>query len=336
MPDEVIYEFPHLIDNTMRGDFLMCPKKFYWSFVRKLAPASPSIHLHAGGAFAAGLEAAKRSFYEKRNTEAEALRDGLAALLTSYGPIQLPPARTGDKSCENVIRAYDSYFQRYPLGRDYLKPHIAANGQAMLEFTFAIPTEVAHPQTGHPILYGGRADEIAEMESGGSKQLMIADEKTTTSLGESWAAQWDLESQFTGYVRAALEFGIPVAGVVVRGVGLLKTKITHAEALIYRSQWVVDRWWRQLNKDLRRMVAAWETNDYDYALSKNACAAYGGCAFKMLTESPDPESYVPIHYRHREWDPLAKDSGERLLENPELTRQILGPELIIPGLEVKP
>lgn len=310
----------------------MCPKKFYWAYIRKLAPIAPSIHLHAGGAFAAGLEAAKRAFYEQNMNEAESLRAGLVALINYYGPITLPPARTGDKSCENVIRAFDSYFQRYPLGKDYLKPHIAANGKAMLEFTFAIPTEVIHPTSNHPILYGGRADEIGEMEAGGTKQLMVADEKTTVSLGESWAKQWDLESQFTGYVRAALEFGIPVAGVVVRGVGLLKTKITHAEALVYRSQWVIDRWWKQLNKDIRRMVQCWETNEWDYALSKNACSAYGECSFKMLTESPDPESYVPIHYRPRTWDPMAKDHGERLLENPELIKEIVAPDLIIPGL----
>jgi hypothetical protein len=41
-----------------------------------------------------------------------------------------------------------------------------------------------------------------------------------SSLGEAWAKQWDLDSQFTGYVRAALEYGFPVAGVVIRGVGL--------------------------------------------------------------------------------------------------------------------
>jgi hypothetical protein len=324
--------FPELVDNSMRGDFISCPRKFYWAYVRKLAPAFPNIHLHAGGAFAAGLEACKRSFYEQGHSEAEAMRDGLAVLIKAYGPIQLPPSRTGDKSCENIIRAYDSYFNRYPLGRDFLRPHMAANGKAMLEFTFAIPTEVKHPQTGNPILYGGRSDEIGEMEAGGTKQLMVGDEKTTTSLGEQWASQWDLESQFTGYVLAALQYGLPVAGVVVRGIGLLKTKISHQETLVYRSQWVIDRWWVQLQRDIQRMVRSWEENYFDYAVSKNSCAAYGGCPFKMLTESPTPEDYVAIHYRPRTWDPMAKDHGEKLLENPELTKEIIAPELTIPGL----
>lgn len=325
-------DFPVLVDNTMRADFISCGQKFYWSYIRKIAPMAPSIHLHAGGAFAAGLEACKRAFYEQGVSEPYAIKAGLEALINFYGPIVLPPARTGDKSCENVIRAFDSYFDRYPLGRDFMRPHMAANGKAMLEFTFAVPTEVMHPQSGQPILYGGRADEIGEMEAGGSKQLMIGDEKSTTSLGEQWADQWILDSQFTGYVRAAHEFGYPVAGVVVRGVGLLKTRITHAEVLVYRSSWVIDRWWKQLNRDIRRMVTSWETGEWDYAISKNSCSAYGGCPFRMLTESSDPESYVPVHYRPREWNPLAKDHGENLLQNPELTKEILAPDLVIPGL----
>lgn len=324
--------FPALIDNTMRGDFVSCPKKFEWSFIRQLAPNAPSIHLHAGGAFAAGLEAAKRAFYEREQPVAEALRLGLEALLRAYGPLQLSPSRQGDKSCDNVVRAYDSYFQRYPLGTDILRPHMAANGKAMVEFTFSVPTEVQHPETGDPILYGGRADEISEYNAGQQKVLMIGDEKTTSSLGEQWAQQWDLESQFTGYVNAALAYGYPVAGVVVRGIGLLKTKITHQEAIVYRSSWVIDRWWGQLNRDIRRMVACWKERYFDYAISKNACAAYGGCAFKMLCESPDPEQWIPVHYRKRIWDPMAKDHGERLLENPELTRELVAPELSVPGL----
>jgi hypothetical protein len=202
----------------------------------------------------------------------------------------------------------------------------------MLEFNFAVPTEVTHPQTGNPILYGGRADEIGEMQAGSEMQLMVGDEKTSTALGETWAQQWDLESQFTGYVMAALQYGYPVAGVVVRGVGLLKTKISHSEALVYRSQWVIDRWWQQLNRDIYRMVHCWNEDYWDLALSKNSCAAYGGCLFKMLTESQDPESYVAIHYRPRTWDPMAKDHGEKLLENPELTKEITAPDLVIPGL----
>jgi len=324
--------FPDLIDNTMRGDFVSCPKKFSWAFLHKWAPSAPSIHLHAGGAFAAGLEGARRAFYGDGKGEAESLRLGLEALIKFYGDIQLPPARSGDKSCENVIRAFDSYFQRYQLGKDVIVPHRAPNGELMVEFTFAIPTEVKHPTTGNPILLGGRADMIGVMND----TLWVTDEKTATSLGETWAAQWRLESQFTGYVAAAHTYGYPVAGAVVRGVGLLKTKISHAEAILNRGQWAIDRWWEQLHRDIKRMVRCWEEGYWDYAISKNACAAYGGCDFVMLCDSPEPEGYLPIYFRQREWNPMLKDHGEKLLENKQLMESLAAPELNIDELSRKP
>jgi len=329
MPDPVRLPFPELIDNSMRSDFTSCPRKFYWAYIRKLTGAAPNIHLHAGGAFAASLEAAKRAFYEKGLSVDEALRQGLEALLRFYGPVQAPTTRSGDKSCDNVVRAFDSYFAQYPLGKDTFRPHMDANGKAMVEFTFAIPLEINHPETGNPLLYGGRADEIAE----GNGMLVIGDEKTTSQLGEQWSKQWVLESQFTGYIKAARDYGLPVQMALIRGVGLLKTKITHQEAHVYRSQWQIDRWWEQLHRDVKRMIACWQEGYFDFALSKNSCNAYGGCEFAMLTESPEPEKWIESHYRPRTWNPLEKDSGEHLLENPELKKQLESPELFVPGLE---
>ena len=305
--------FPSLIDNTMRSDFIQCERKWMYSFGYQLAPSAPSVHLHAGGAFARGLEVARKCFYQDGKTEAESLTRGLEALMQFYGPVQFPPTRSGDKSLENVIRAFDSYMSRYRLGLDPIKPYIGKDGKAMVEFGFAIPTEVMHPETGDPILYGGRSDMIGVMHG----LLYVTDEKTTGSLGETWAAQWDLDSQFTGYVAAAREHGIPVAGAVVRGIGLLKTKITHAESIQQRSTWEIERWWFQLHRDLRRMVRAYNEGYWDMAISKGACASYGGCSFLMLCKSNNPEQWLN-QYRKRVWDPLAKDFGEKLLENPKL------------------
>src|SRR3990172_5087025 len=102
-------------------------------------------------------------------------------------------------------------------------------GEFGIEFSFAaaIP-EVKHPETGDPILFCGRFDQLAEY----NKMLFVEDEKTTTSLGEQWRNNWDLDSQFTGYVWGAKQFGLPVVGAIVRGIGLLKTKTTHQEVIV--------------------------------------------------------------------------------------------------------
>lgn len=320
--------FPALIDNTMRSDFINCPQKMMRSFVQNWSPNTPSIHLHAGGSFAAGLEAARRSFYEQGQDESHARRDGLQRLMEFYGDVEAPITRSGDKSLENVIKAYDSYMERYRLGQDPIKPHMI-NGRAMVEFSFSIPTQVKHPQTGDPILYGGRADMIGEM----GDALWVTDEKTASALGDQWADQWSLDSQFTGYIAAAQLYGYPVAGALIRGVGLLKTKITHSEVHLHRAPWQIERWWQQLHRDIQRMIRCWEEDYWDYAISKSQCAAYGGCPFKLLCESPDPESYIPIHYRQRTWNPLLKDSGENVKEQLKSKSGELQPDdLKIPGL----
>jgi hypothetical protein len=328
--------FPILVDNTMRGEWIRCPTAWQRAFLLSLASPAPNVHLHAGGAFAKGLEMARRSFHDGGKSVPEAMRDGLGAIIAAYGTFVPAETRQGDKSLDNVIRAYDAYFQRYPLDSDVLQTFRAADGKLMVEFTFAIPTEVHRPWCAScnlpsptdagscvrcngpldPILYCGRFDRLATR----GDALFVTDEKTATQLGESWAGQWDLESQFTGYHYAARHYGYPVAGCTVRGVGLLKKKITFAETTLHKGQWQLDRWWAQLHKDLKKMVAAYEAWDFDLALAKGSCAAYGGCAYKIMCESPEPDRWLN-QYRIRKWDPLAPDHGEKLLDNPALMQE---------------
>lgn len=320
--------FPELVDNTVRSHYRTCGEFFRRRTIQGWDTATPSIHLHAGGAFAHGLEKARRAFHEQGLDEAHALRDGLAALIQFYGPIQAPVTKTGDKSLENVIRAYDSYFKTYPLATDPIRPFKTSSGRYMIEFTFSIPTGIMHPVTGNPILYGGRSDMIGELNGA----LFVTDEKTASQLGEQWSNNWELDSQFTGYVAAAKMYGYPVAGALVRGVGLLKSKISHAECLVYRSDWEIERWWDQLHRDLARMVSDWKANKYDYALDKSACNAYGGCQYRMLCSSLNPDQWLPIHFRQNRWNPLDKDMGAHLLDDPKLIENLLPPELDIPEL----
>lgn len=328
--------FPKLVDNTMVGEWVRCETAFMRAFLLCLTGGGPNVHLHAGGSFARGLEVTRRSFHDGGKTIAEAMRDGLEGIITSYGSFVPQETRQGDKSLDNVIRAFDAYFQRYPLDKDLLETFRAADGRLMVEFNFVIPTEVINPSCaacGHcnpptldtcescgapldPILYCGTFDRLATRDGA----LFVTDEKTATQLGEQWAGQWDLESQFTGYVYGAKQYGYPIAGATIRGVGLLKTKISFAETTIFKGQWQLDRWWVELHKKLKRMVAAYEAWDWQLALAKGSCAAFGGCQYKIMCESPEPDRWLG-QYRIRKWDPLAKDKGENLLERDDIVKQ---------------
>ena len=135
--------------------------------------------------------------------------------------------------------------------------------------------------------------------------VYIYDEKTTSSLGQSWSKQWEMRSQFTGYCWAAQQYNLNPTGVVVRGVSILKTKYDTMEVISYRSPYEIDRWLGQVVRDIQRMIRCWEDGYWDYNLD-HACSEYGGCAFTSVCKSSDPEAWLPTYFVKRVWDPLLK------------------------------
>lgn len=288
--------FPYFIDNTQRDAFVACPLKWKRSFIDNLAPITPSIHLHAGGCFAAALETTRRAYYEDHKPEDHALALGLSRLIVGWGDPEF--GSDEDKSLFRMIWAFDDYFREYPLHSDAVKP-LMVDGRAAVEFTFAIPLPVNNPDSGDPLVYTGRFDMLGVFQD----SIFVVDEKTSAMLGQSWGQQWDLKSQFTGYCAAAREYGYPVAGAIIRGVGLLKNSTTFQPVLQYRPDWQIDRWWIQMIRDVKRMVAAYTSGEYDAALSE-PCSQYGGCAFRRLCLSPNPEAWIEGYFTERNWDPL--------------------------------
>ncbi len=305
--------FPHAVDSTMMAAFRSCPQKFFRTYIQHWKPQAESVHLVAGGAFAKGIEVARKAFFEpdwyKRNGDpngpdimgnasmAEAA--GFDALIRAYGDFECPADSA--KSLERTLGALQFYFERYPLGQDGMVPITYANGRRGIEFSFAEPLDFRHPVTGDPVLYTGRADLVAEYLDG----VYVVDEKTTSALGASWSRQWEMRGQFTGYVWAAARVGIHAAGAIVRGVSILKTKYDTLEAPTYRTPWEIERWERQTIRDLRRMQECWESGWWDYDMGE-ACGSYGGCSLTSICKSQDADAWLPVRMEQRVWDPLAR------------------------------
>lgn len=291
--------FPTVFDSSMIATLRSCLRKFELEYLHHYKPKGISVHLHAGASFATGLEAARKAFWIEGKSQEMAVAIGLGALLVAYGDYECPPDSA--KSAERTAGAYEFYMERYPLGADGAEPIIMPGGARGIEFSFAHPLPIHHPETGDPLLYAGRADQIINYAKG----VFIEDDKTTSQLGASWPRQWDLRSQFTGYAWGCREAGIAVHGVLVRGVSILKTKYDTAEALTYRPEWQVDRWFHQLIRDLQRLISAWEEGYFDYALD-HACTEYGGCAYKQVCQLPQPQQWLDEFYEKRAWNPLTR------------------------------
>lgn len=293
--------FPPTIDSTMLSTFRSCPRKFYYQYVMHWKPRGQSVHLVAGGAFASGLEAARNAFYVEGRTSGEAEAEGAKALLSHYGNFQCPDDSA--KSPARMLGALEFYFSRYPLGADNANPITTAGGKQGIEFSFAETLPYcAHPTLKTPILYTGRSDLIAER---GGSGIYVYDEKTTSSLGTSWAKQWEMRGQFTGYTWAAQNNGIAVAGCVVRGISILKTKYDTLEVITNRAPHEVSRWLSQTVRDVRRMQQCWEEGEWDYALD-SACNEYGGCAFTSVCKARNPDEWLPVMFTRKVWNPLER------------------------------
>ena len=296
--------FPKIWDSSMLSTFRSCPHKYALTYLNHYKPKVESHHLVAGGAFASGLEAARRAFYESGLSAEQSLEHGIADLLATYG--DFTPPEDSPKSASRMAGALEFYFSRWPLGTDPAKP--ARIGDRLgIEFSFAQPLPLNHPESGEPLIYCGRADQIVEFAGG----TYVEDDKTASQLGASWSRQWDLRSQFTGYSWAARAAGIRVDGVLVRGISILKRSYDCAEAVSYRPDWQVDRWLAQTVRDIQRAIRCWEEGWWDWSLD-HACAEYGGCGLRQVCLAKDPQAVLDVNFERREWNPLTRE--ETLLD----------------------
>lgn len=299
--------FPSVIDNSMREAFTACPMKFFRGYVQNLTMPQISVHLHAGAAYAKGLEVMRGAFYDDGLSELDALTKGAEALIHAYGDFQPPP--DSPKTVDRMVGALEYYTSQYPLDTDYIKPYKAGAEKSALEFTFGIPLPLRHPDTGEAIIYAGRFDMMGVMNN---RDLIVYDDKTATQLGSSWAKKWHINSQFTGYAWAAKQFGFDIRAVVVRGVSILKTQYGTAEVIAYRPDWMIERWYCQLLVEIQRMIDMYKSmkagNESAWPLSQaDACSSYGGCMYTDLCDKQNPSQWIETQFITRHYDPLRVD-----------------------------
>lgn len=306
--------FPANVDSTMVSAFRSCHRKNYNEFILGLRPPGISVDLHAGGCFAKAIETIRRAVHVKGYDLPNALMAGQIAFEAEWGDFEIPPNKDTAKTKDRVWEAVDDYFRTYPPRTDHIQPFVA-NGKPTVEFSFAIPLEPitrtmaeggwpAHPVTGEPIFYSGRLDMLGHQVNSGL--IVGVDDKTgSTGFYTGWSEKWDLRSQFIGYTWALQQHGINCEHIAVRGIGILKTKIHHAEIIKPYSNHLRELWLEQLRRDLWKMVECWHTGYWDYNFGE-ACVAFGNCIFGQACQSPNADAWLS-NFAVRRWNPLSAD-----------------------------
>lgn len=288
--------FPSVIDNSMRSAFASCPLKFFRMYCLNIHPANANVHFHAGIAFAKGIETTRLAFYRDNESADSAIQKGYQEVLAAYGELEFEDST---KTAINMASALLYYFSVFQLETDFVKPHMIGNSP-LVEFNFTVPLPINHPDTGEPLLYYGRFDMVGEVDG----VLYIVDEKTTSQLGPTWGRRYDLSSQFTGYAWGAQAHGKPIGAVLIRGISILKSGHGHAQHIMYRPQWQIDRWYAQLLRDIESMIAQYKSGVWNLNLS-DSCSSFSGCPFSKVCQIQDHEPWLlGPDYKHFIYNPL--------------------------------
>jgi len=289
-------EFPLVWDSTRLAALRACKRQFELGHLMALKTKGTSVHLHAGAAFAHGLEVTRRAFYAEGANPADAIAKGAHALITSYGDFD---HGTSAKSCDRMVGALEYYFSEYPLESDPAKI-ISLGGKPAIEFSFAIPLPITHPLTSEPLLYCGRFDAVVDYAGG----IYAMDEKTTSSLGASWPKQWDMRGQFAGYAWALKEHGVEAAGTIVAGVSILKSKYEQQRVVVSQPEWKIAEWYADMLSDIEEAKAIYSSGARWKKNWSESCNSYGSCSYKQLCVVRDPAPWIETYYERNEWNPL--------------------------------
>lgn len=291
--------FPKVWDNTQLSAYRRCARRDMWEFGYNIAPEGTNVHLHAGAAYAKGLEVTRKEFFTNSRPFDEALALGGLALTKAYGDFT-PRDINDNKTLPMMLGALGYYFERWPINEG-LTPAIIG-GQHAIEFSFAVPfPKVPHPDTGEPIIICGRFDMIAQVGTG---TLLGEDDKTAGQLGTQWLNKWRVGNQITTYVWGARQYGINLSGFNMRGIGLYKRGYEGVDAITYRKPWQLEEWERNTEATLNDAIRDYKRGFWGANWS-DACSSFSGCPYLILCESNNPEQWVPVHFVKRDWDPLA-------------------------------
>jgi hypothetical protein len=279
-------------------DFRACPRRFHNRYVLNLTGSSKSADLIAGAAVAAALEAVRLEVYKHGKTLEQAYIPAYRAFVKEWGPF-VPPEESA-KQFGQCWAAVEEYFKAWPPRTDELQPLRTTEGEPFVEFSFAVPLSINHPETGEPFIYVGRFDVLGEWMG----KVVVSDEKTMGQMGPRWIYQWDLRNQFMGYCWGAQQHGYKCNDALIRGICILKKDIKLAQAPANFPNWMLERWEHQLHRDIERMISLWNEDYWDYNFG-NSCTEYGGCAYRDLCISAKPEVWYSSYTRAK-WNPIER------------------------------
>lgn len=302
--------FPLSIDSTMLSAFHRCERYFVNRYFYHLSNSdAESIHLAAGRAFADGIEAAKRAYWEQGFPASESVRIGREKLTDVYLESGALPRTSSEmnKSLENMISAFNHYFVEWSLPTDHAKPLVLSDGTRALEWHFAVELPYKHPVYGTPLLFEGTLDAFVEAFGG----VWISDEKTAGRKVGNVSEQFSTRGQFLGYYWAAKKLMPQLAGrlqgALVRHVVTTKVPAVE-EAPVSISDALAAKWYTSLCDSIERMLFLWEFGTAKYNFSDGCNVFARKCQFAEACTSDREEQTLQVSFEQNIWLPSLRQN----------------------------
>lgn len=272
-----------------------CLRKAHYSLNQKLKLDDDAPALLFGKAIHGGLEhwytlpLTERKLDDKLRETAEGYAYGHGIDIETSGALESIrrfalacigklPADDDKRSLTNGIKILRAYFKTYAddmlvVARDEHGPIIERD----FEFTIWDEPDLL-------IRYFGTIDVVLENLQTGLK--MVADHKTTSSLGTEFYARCKPNPQYTGYVMGAQRcLGINTELFMVNGLQVAKTMQQFARQVTRRTEEDFAELKRTVVHNVKRWLAA-EADGYPQS-APNPCSMYGGCQYLTVCEIPE-------------------------------------------------
>lgn len=256
--------------------------------LRQLEETEASTDLVAGGAFAAGVEAAKKAFYASpdildkyiyMDKAIDAASEAYGEHLSDYNY----------KTLEHVIKALQVYFDTWALRNDTAKPLKLADGNLAIEWKVEIPLDIMHPDYDIPLIFVGKFDSVVNFF--GSNWAM--DEKTSNRrLNMNAVERSRSRGQFIGYKWLLSQVGIDIAGVLKRHV-VINSKPSAEQHPLEIESASVDRWLESLYLTLKDFIAVYKGERKSARTFGEGCEVYNrSCTYHDLCVSSQTNFFM--------------------------------------------
>ena len=290
-------------DSTSLGNYITCPRKYYYTNLQGWQSEIRSAHLVFGGYYASALE----QYHKMRASGVgyeDAVREVLRTLLAQTWEGRKEDGTGGKpqefyhnvKSRDTLVRSVIWYLTQFK--DDTMSTMLLHDGRAAVEYSFALDLS-------DEFLYCGHIDRMVKY----SDDNYVQDQKTSGAvISAKYFADFSPDIQMSGYTWAGqIIFNIPVAGVVIDAAQIAVGFTRFSRGMVHRSAPVLE----EFRHEALHWIKQARQNHAEgyYPMNRKSCGNYGGCEFRSICSS------LPVHreallsagfVKRDRWDPLKK------------------------------